>query len=59
MYFLTLETLSESENFLIYHTQMKSHLAPPGMLPRSPKGCEHPWFGTPDIICYINYYVKP
>ena len=32
--------------FLLY---LNDHLAPPNMLPRTPKGCEHPWLGTPGL----------
>ena len=28
---------------------LNDHLAPPRMLLRTPKGCEHPWLGTPDL----------
>ena len=34
---------------LIYHTKMKSNLAPIGLLPRTPKGCEHPRLRTPGL----------
>ena len=29
--------------------KIKSHLAPPRMQLCTPKGCEHPWLGTPDL----------
>ena len=34
-----------------YHllNKNKSHLAPPGIQFRTPKECEHPWLGTPDL----------
>ena len=28
---------------------LNDHLAPPRMLLRTPKGCEHPWLGTPGL----------
>ena len=39
---------------------LNDHLAPPRMLLRTPKGCEHPWLGTPALIAlflckYCNF----
>ena len=33
----------------MHHQNLNDHLAPPKMLPRTPKGCEYPWLGTPAI----------
>ena len=33
----------------IQDKKLKSHLAPSGMLPRTTKGCEHPWLGNPAL----------
>ena len=38
---------------LIQNKKLKIHLAPPGMLPRTPKGCEHPWLGNPVLEARI------
>ena len=41
--------MSENKNLLIYQNKIKSHLTPPRLLLRTPKGCEHPWLGNPEL----------
>ena len=35
------------------HKNLNDHLAPPKMLSRTPKGCEHPWLGTPVLKTHL------
>ena len=35
---------------------LNDHLAPPRMLLRTPKGCEHPWLGTPALQTSFEGY---
>ena len=34
---------------------LNDHLAPPRMLLRTPKGCEHPWLGTPGLLVAVSF----
>ena len=44
---LGLQSPKLKKNFYHLLNKIKSHLAPPVMLPRTPQGCEHPYLGTP------------